>query len=124
MKQGGNQATRFFFMGQWKQFYADRYGPNSKMPAPITFLGGLGAGLFSVICTAPFDVVKTRMQSTEASNYKGTLDCFVQIFTKEGPLAFFNGALARAARVVPGQGIIFCSVDFFYELLEPHIKRN
>ena len=32
-------------------------------------------------------------------------------------LAFFNGALARAARVVPGQGIIFLSVDVVYDAI-------
>lgn len=32
------------------------------------------------------------MQSVEAKNYKGTADCFAQIVSHEGPLAFFNGA--------------------------------
>ena len=79
--------------------------------------GGLGAGLFSVLATAPFDVVKTRMQSKDAKNYASTPDCFRQIATREGPRAFFNGALARAARVVPGQGIIFVCVDLVYDAI-------
>eukprot|EP00629_Pelagomonadales_sp_RCC1024_P003741 CAMPEP_0119292390 /NCGR_PEP_ID=MMETSP1329-20130426/44085_1 /TAXON_ID=114041 /ORGANISM="Genus nov. species nov., Strain RCC1024" /LENGTH=267 /DNA_ID=CAMNT_0007293231 /DNA_START=132 /DNA_END=931 /DNA_ORIENTATION=+ len=100
MKQGGNQGSRFFYMAQWRQLLAG--DAEAKLPKHMTFLGGLGAGLFSVLTTAPFDVVKTRMQSTEAANYSSTMDCFAQIISKEGPLAFFNGALARAARVVPG----------------------
>ncbi|KAJ1456528.1 mitochondrial carrier domain-containing protein [Pelagophyceae sp. CCMP2097] len=122
MKQGGNQGSRFFFMAQWKQFMTG--SSEGKMPKHLTFLGGLGAGLFSVACTSPFDVVKTRLQSTDAKNYTSTLDCFTQIATKEGPLAFFNGAVARCARVVPGQGIIFTSVDVIYDLLEPVMAKK
>ncbi|KAJ8611961.1 hypothetical protein CTAYLR_004409 [Chrysophaeum taylorii] len=122
LKQGGNQGSRFFFMAQYRLFMGG--DAEAKLPKHLTFVGGLGAGLFSVLTTSPFDVVKTRMQSTEASNYKNTLDCFTQIMTKEGPFAFFNGALARSARVVPGQGIIFVSVDFFYDLIERSFKRK
>lgn len=122
MKQGGNQGSRFFFMAQYRKFVAG--DAEAKLPKHLTFLGGLGAGLFSVLCTSPFDIVKTRMQSTEATHYKNTFDCFVQIATKEGPLAFFNGAIARSARVVPGQGIIFVSVDVFYDLISGSFSKE
>ncbi len=115
LKQGGNQGSRFLFMAQWRQFLTGE--ADAKLPKHLTFIGGLGAGLFSVATTSPFDVVKTRMQSTDAKLYESTLDCFGQILRKEGPLAFFNGALARAARVVPGQGIIFLSVDVVYDAI-------
>mmetsp|Transcript_17088 Transcript_17088/g.53375 ORF Transcript_17088/g.53375 Transcript_17088/m.53375 type:complete len:290 (+) Transcript_17088:226-1095(+) len=121
LKQGGNQGSRFFFMAQYRQLVAG--DAEAKLSKPITFLGGLGAGLFSVFTTSPFDVVKTRMQSVEAKHYKNTLDCFYQILTHEGPLAFFNGALARSARVVPGQGIIFVSVDVFYDLIAGYVSK-
>ena len=76
-----------------------------------------GGAALTALAVTPFDVVKTRMQSTDAKLYKGTFDCFAQILRREGPLAFFNGALARAARVVPGQGIIFLSVDVVYDAI-------
>ena len=91
MKQGGNQGSRFFYMAQWRllvggdaeaklrgraasplSFFfneADRDRDRRFRPKHLTFAGGLGAGLFSVLCTSPFDIVKTRMQSTEAKNY-------------------------------------------------------
>ena len=76
-----------------------------------------GGAALTALAVTPFDVVKTRMQSTDAKSYEGTFDCFGQILRREGPLAFFNGALARAARVVPGQGIIFLSVDVVYDAI-------
>eukprot|EP00635_Sarcinochrysidales_sp_CCMP3193_P001503 CAMPEP_0118896338 /NCGR_PEP_ID=MMETSP1166-20130328/4253_1 /TAXON_ID=1104430 /ORGANISM="Chrysoreinhardia sp, Strain CCMP3193" /LENGTH=286 /DNA_ID=CAMNT_0006835395 /DNA_START=84 /DNA_END=944 /DNA_ORIENTATION=- len=121
LKQAGNQGSRFFFMAQVRQFMTG--DAEAKLPKHVTFVGGLGAGLFSVLTTSPFDVVKTRMQSTEAKHYKNTIDCFVQILKHEGPFAFFNGAVARAARVVPGQGIIFVSVDVVYDLIDSRVKK-
>ena len=51
------------------------------------------------------------MQGTKASQYKSTLDCFKQILTNEGIVAFYAGVVPRLGRVVPGQGIIFMSFE-------------
>ena len=64
-----------------------------------------------MLTTSPFDVVKTRMQSTQASAYSSTLDCFAQIARKEGLANFYSGSLARCFRVLPGQGIIYMSAE-------------
>lgn len=42
-------------------------------------LGGMSAGCFSTLGNNPFDVVKTKMQGVDASKYKNTVDCFVQV---------------------------------------------
>jgi solute carrier family 25 (mitochondrial citrate transporter), member 1 len=55
--------------------------------------------------------VKTRMQGSKASMYKNTLDCFVQMYKVEGPMAFYSGLVPRLGRVLPGQGIIFMSFE-------------
>jgi solute carrier family 25 citrate transporter 1 len=58
------------------------------------------------------------MQGTNASQYKGTLDCFQQIISKEGFGAFYAGVVPRLGRVVPGQGIIFMSFESIQSWLE------
>ena len=116
MKQGGNHGSRFMFMSEYKRMYKGH--SEAKLKPIESFLGGMGAGLFSVITTSPFDVVKTRMQSTQASAYSSTLDCFKQIAMKEGLANFYSGALARCFRVLPGQGIIFMSAEAIYNYLE------
>lgn len=116
MKQGGNHGSRFMFMSEFKRMYAGH--SEAKLKPLESFAAGMGAGIFSIVTTTPFDVVKTRMQSTQASAYKSTADCFSQIARREGLLVFYSGALARCFRVVPGQGIIFMSAEAIYNLLE------
>ena len=90
-----------------------------KALTPIMGLfGGMSAGCFSTLGNNPFDVVKTRMQGTKASQYSGTMDCFTQILRNEGVAAFYAGVLPRLGRVVPGQGIIFMSFETIQDTLE------
>jgi len=82
-------------------------GAQRKLNAMENFAGGVIAGAASVFGNTPLDVVKTRMQSLNASIYKSTLDCVIQIWKKEGPLAFYKGTLPRLARVCLDVGIVF-----------------
>ena len=49
--------------------------PNGKVPKLIVGLFGGFAGACLVLGNTPLDVVKTRMQSLDASKYKNTWDC-------------------------------------------------
>ena len=77
----------------------------------LGLLGGMSAGCFSTLGNNPFDVVKTKMQGTQASQYKNTWDCLSTIVRTEGVAALYAGVVPRLARVVPGQGIIFMSFE-------------
>lgn len=86
MKQGSNQAIRFFVMESCKNSYKKG---DSTVQVPKILVGFFGAiaGAASVFGNTPIDVVKTRMQGLEASKYKSTMDCFSQIWRNEGFLA-------------------------------------
>jgi len=115
MKQGSNQAIRFFVMETCKDWY--RGGDPSK-PVPKLMVGTFGAvaGAASVFGNTPIDVVKTRMQGLEASKYKNTLDCFLKIWKNEGPRAFYKGTVPRLSRVCLDVAITFMIYDSFMEL--------
>ena len=74
MKQGSNQAIRFYVMETLKDKY--RGGdPTVAVPKLLVGLMGGVAGAASVLGNTPLDVVKTRMQGLEAKKYKNTFDC-------------------------------------------------
>merc|ERR1712151_228754 len=116
LKQGSNQGLRFMWFNEYKKrVTSDGEKPLSPL---MGLIGGMSAGCFSTLGNNPFDVVKTRMQGTKASQYANTLDCFKQILSKEGASAFYAGVVPRLGRVVPGQGIIFMSFESIQNYLE------
>lgn len=115
MKQGSNQAIRFFVMESLKDLYK---GGDHEKPVPKVIVGLFGAvaGAASVFGNTPIDVVKTRMQGLEASKYKSTMDCAIKIWQNEGPAAFYKGTVPRLGRVCLDVAITFMIYDSFMDL--------
>ncbi|KAK4337297.1 hypothetical protein RND71_043583 [Anisodus tanguticus] len=114
IKQGSNQAIRFYVMETLKDWY--RGGdPNKKVNKLV--VGGFGfvAGAASVFGNTPVDVVKTRMQGLDAAKYKNTLDCALSIAKNEGFKAFYKGTVPRLSRVCLDVAITFMIYDSFMD---------
>ena len=58
-------------------------------------LAGTVAGWAQVLVAQPFDILKVRLQTQDASNpkYRGAVDCFRQTL-RQGPLEFYRGTLS------------------------------
>ncbi|CAD6996434.1 tricarboxylate transport protein, mitochondrial [Ceratitis capitata] len=115
LKQGSNQAIRFFVMESLKDLYKGD-DPNKNVPKLVVGAFGAVAGAASVFGNTPLDVVKTRMQGLEASKYKNTADCALQIWRNEGVTAFYKGTVPRLGRVCLDVAITFMIYDSFMEL--------
>jgi len=115
MKQGSNQAIRFYVVESLKELYRGDAGLDKPVPKLLTGVFGAIAGAASVFGNTPLDVVKTRMQGLEAHKYKNTLDCAVKIMKHEGPRAFYKGTVPRLGRVCLDVGITFMIYDSFME---------
>ena len=115
--QGGSNGVRFLFMAEWTRLLK---GSAEATLRPVeSFVGGMVSGLAAVLSTQPMDVVKTRLQAAgSARRYAGTLDCLKQIVRDEGAATLYSGTIARAARVLPGSGIIFMSAELIYNALD------
>lgn len=115
LKQASNQAIRFSVMTTLKDWYK---GGNKDASVPKFFIGIFGAcaGAVSVFGNTPIDVVKTRMQGLEASKYKNSIDCIIQIWKNEGPGAFYKGTVPRLSRVCLDVAITFVIYDSFMEM--------
>jgi len=110
LKSSSNQALRFCIFNEYKSFIVGNRPVNELTPLEA-LLGGMTAGCLGAIINTPFDTVKTRMQGLESARYSGTLNCGITMVRTEGILSLWKGLGARLMRVVPGQGIIFCSYE-------------
>lgn len=115
LRQGTNQGVRFFVMETCKDAY--KQGDSTKK-IPKLVVGGFGAlaGAASVFANTPIDVVKTRLQGLDAHRYRGTLDCFLQVWKNEGPSAFYKGTVPRLTRVCLDVALTFMIYDSITEI--------
>jgi len=122
LKQGCNQAVRFTVFNNLKKTLQ---GESKRELAPYESLaiGGI-AGFVSVYATMPFDVVKTRMQGLEASQYKSSLDCGVKVVKNEGVLALWKGTTPRLARVMCSSGLIFTFFEHTMRVLNYYFPES
>ncbi|XP_045441459.1 tricarboxylate transport protein, mitochondrial isoform X1 [Pipistrellus kuhlii] len=116
LKQGSNQAIRFFVMTFLRNWYRGD-NPNKPMNPLITGVFGAIAGAASVFGNTPLDVIKTRMQGLEAHKYRNTWDCGMQILRNEGLKAFYKGTIPRLGRVCADVAIVFIIYDEVVKLL-------
>jgi len=117
IKQGSNQAIRFFVYNNLKTYLQD--GDGSKdIGALWTFAIGGVAGAASVFGNTPVDVIKTRMQGLDRHRYKNTLDCVLQTWKKEGPKAFYKGTVPRLGRVVFDVAFVFTIYEQVMKVLD------
>uniref|UniRef100_UPI00398F13C2 tricarboxylate transport protein, mitochondrial-like n=1 Tax=Pristiophorus japonicus TaxID=55135 RepID=UPI00398F13C2 len=106
LKQGTNQAIRFFVMTGLRNWYKGN-DPGKSINPFVTAAFGASAGAASVFGNTPLDVVKTRMQGLESYKYRNTLDCVRQILKNEGLFAFYKGTIPRLGRVCLDVAIVF-----------------
>nr|XP_044988915.1 tricarboxylate transport protein, mitochondrial [Jaculus jaculus] len=123
LKQGSNQAIRFFVMTSLRNWYRGD-NPNKPMNPLVTGVFGAIAGAASVFGNTPIDVIKTRMQGLEAHKYRNTLDCTLQILRKEGPKAFYKGTIPRLGRVCLDVAIVFVIYDEVVKILNKVWKTD
>eukprot|EP00903_Cladosiphon_okamuranus_P014648 g13583.t1 len=90
----------------------------SKAQAVVTFVAGAIAGVVSRTATAPFDRLKTLLQSGKT---KGTLvKSVTNIYQQEGWLAFWNGNGANTLKIMPESAMRF----FGYEMFKTSICKD
>uniref|UniRef100_A0AAY4CTA8 Uncharacterized protein n=1 Tax=Denticeps clupeoides TaxID=299321 RepID=A0AAY4CTA8_9TELE len=123
LKQGSNQAIRFFVMTSLRNWYKGD-NPNRTLNPLVTGTFGAIAGAASVFGNTPLDVIKTRMQGLEAHKYKSTADCAAKILRHEGPAAFYKGTIPRLGRVCLDVAIVFIIYEEVVKVLNKAWKTK
>ena len=115
MRQGANSAVR---LTTYSTLRALATKDGRKTGGVETFGMGAIAGIVTVYMTMPFDVVKTRMQSERASQYRGAFDCVATMLREEGVRRFWKGTTPRLMRLVLSGGIVFTIYEATLDALQ------
>lgn len=78
------------------------------------FLAGAAAGAIQCVICCPMELAKTRLQLQAvgpARTYKGSLDCLVQIYRREGLRGINRGMVSTLLRETPSFGVYFLTYD-------------
>lgn len=64
------------------------------------------------------DVIKTKMQGLESSQYKNSMDCLRQVVRREGMMALYKGTVPRLSRVVADVAITFTLFEYINKAID------
>ncbi|KAH9403408.1 hypothetical protein TYRP_015297 [Tyrophagus putrescentiae] len=117
VKQASNQAVRFAVFESLKEWSGSKEDDNQKSTKKLYPVFGMAAGAASVLVNAPIDAVKTRLQSFQAGQYTGTVDCIVKVYQKEGVAAFYRGSLVRMFKCGAEVAIAFTTYNLIVDLI-------
>lgn len=114
--------------GIWNGAYFGSIGYiKSQIPKPDTqggetlrnFFAGIIGGTFATTLNTPFDVVKSRMQNTQARGVGNwTLPSLALMYREEGFRALYRGYVPRILRLGPGGGIMLVAFEYVTHLLK------
>jgi len=81
-------------------------GDNASLAT--SFALGYAVTVVSGLISYPVDTIRRRMMMTsgQAEKYNGSIDCFVKIMKKEGPMSLMKGAGANILRGIAGAGVL------------------
>jgi len=85
------------------------------------FAAGSTAGAIAQTCIYPMEVIKTRLAVGKTGQYKGLLDCGLQIYRKSGPKALFKGYVPNLIGIIPYAGI---DLTIYETLKQFYLKEN
>ena len=87
-------------------------GGSGGGPPPLRAvpLAGAGAGVALSFVLSPAELLKCRLQTTEA-HFPGPLACLRALLREEGPRGLWRGLGATMAREVPGNAVFFSAYE-------------
>jgi len=118
-RQGINQLMLFgCYPIMKKQIYGLEREQKTEFHQSIIL--GTAAGAIGPLFNNPLDVCKTRMMAQKtvpgkSLKYTGVIQCISTIAREEGAAALMRGVWLRIARLAPGMGITFTTVEKFNE---------
>lgn len=99
-------GIRFSMISNIKSTFGDE-----KNSFKVNFLSGILSGCTETIFTNPFELVKTRQQTSK--NTKGYMNNILDIYNTKGVLGFYRGYLSMAFRQSINQSL---NISIYYQI--------
>ncbi|XP_055692661.1 dicarboxylate carrier SLC25A8-like [Lutzomyia longipalpis] len=78
---------------------------------PCHFTAAVIAGFATTVAASPIDVVKTRYMNSKPGQYRGAIDCAIQMGRGEGASAFYKGFVPSFARLVSWNIVLWITYE-------------
>ena len=106
-RQVSYSLVSFWAYASFRQAVEGSLHPGERLGNLTYFVIGSSAGATAVLATMPFDVIKTKMQSTESkTEYNGMLKT-IKCLSTGGLRYFWAGSIARLAHALITSGVQF-----------------
>ena len=114
-------AIQFMSYEQYKRILTPLFDDS---PKTANLFAGSFAGITSVLCTYPLDVVRARFAvQVDERRYNSILHCLNDIYTKEGGMrGLYRGITATIYGMIPYAGISFFTFEFLKSMALTRFK--
>ncbi|KAH7149301.1 mitochondrial carrier domain-containing protein [Dactylonectria estremocensis] len=85
------------------------------------FVAGVFSGIAKLTVGHPFDTIKVRMQTTDASRFSGPLQCLTQTVRNEGFVGLYKGATPPLVGWMFMDSVMLGSLNVYRRLLSEHV---
>ncbi|KAI0383208.1 mitochondrial carrier [Hypomontagnella monticulosa] len=85
------------------------------------FVAGIFSGIAKLTVGHPFDTIKVRLQTTDASRFSGPLQCVVQTVRNEGVRGLYKGASPPLVGWMFMDSVMLGSLTVYRRLLAEHV---
>ena len=87
-------------------------------------MAGIFSGIAKLSVGHPFDTIKVRLQTSEKTQFHGSLDCVMQTLRKEGVKGLYKGATPPLVGWIAMDSVMLGSLTLYRRLLKEHIFVN
>lgn len=85
------------------------------------FVAGVFSGIAKLSVGHPFDTIKVRLQTSDASQFRGPLDCLMKTVRKEGVTALYKGASPPLVGWMFMDSLMLGSLTNYRQILRQHV---
>ncbi|KAK0728412.1 mitochondrial carrier domain-containing protein [Lasiosphaeria miniovina] len=104
----------------------------APVPAPVPaasqshkaykgFVAGIFSGIAKLAVGHPFDTIKVRLQTTDASRFTGPLQCVAQTLRNEGVVGLYKGATPPLVGWMFMDSVMLGSLSVYRRLVREHL---